>query len=90
MQVPVLPGLVRTIPIVDEVVLICPEESPEPVRVYPKKKATKPVRDFKFQRFNCHRGHPLVEGNIYKSSGKRRCRTCHLNRCMESKIRRAL
>lgn len=89
MQVPTMPGLVRRIPVPDEPVVtkFVYFETPKPV-VKKAKKPVGPKRAFKFQRFNCHKGHPLVEGNIYMSSGKRRCKTCHLNRCAESKIRR--
>lgn len=36
--------------------------------------------DLNRRKTHCKRGHPLVESNIYRSNGKRGCRTCSKER----------
>lgn len=88
MQVPTMPGLVRRIPMPDEPVVTKFVYFERPV-VSRAVKPFNPKRPYRVLT-HCRKGHLLNEYNVYESSGKRRCKTCHLNRCAESKIRRSI
>lgn len=36
---------------------------------------------------HCPQGHPYIPENVYMSQGQRKCRTCHIRRCVERKRR---